>query len=66
MARTRFTTRKSTDCQSTGRLAPRDVPPPYEPQHDSPPWTSQEEDPFEIELVVPGSPAAQGAPTEES
>jgi hypothetical protein len=35
------------------------------PQHDSPPYTSQEEEPFEIELVVPGSLIAQGAPAEE-
>jgi hypothetical protein len=41
------------------------VPPSQEPQHDSPPHASQEEKPFEIELVVPGSPAAQDAPTEE-
>jgi hypothetical protein len=27
--------------------------------------TSQEEEPFEIELVLPASPAAQGAPAEE-
>jgi hypothetical protein len=36
-----------------------------EPPHDSPPRASQEEEPFEIELVVPGSPVAQGAPVEE-
>jgi hypothetical protein len=41
------------------------VPPPQGTQHDSPPRASQEEEPFEIELAVPGSPAAQGAPTEE-
>jgi hypothetical protein len=41
------------------------MPPLQEPQHDSPPRASQEEEPFEIELVVPRSPAAQGAPVEE-
>jgi hypothetical protein len=34
-------------------------------QHDSPQHVPQEEEPFEIELVVPGSPAAQGTPDEE-
>jgi hypothetical protein len=65
MARTRLNARKSTSRQPTGQLAPQDVPPSQEPQHDSPPHASQEEKPFEIELVVPGSPAAQDAPTEE-
>jgi hypothetical protein len=46
-------------------LAPQDVPQPQEPQHDSPPHASQEEEPFEIELVIPRSLAAQGAPAEE-
>jgi hypothetical protein len=32
---------------------------------DSPPHTSQEEEPFEIELVVQGSQTTQGTPTEE-
>jgi hypothetical protein len=41
------------------------VPPSQEPHHDSPPRASQEEEPFEIELVVPSSPAAQGAPVED-
>jgi hypothetical protein len=43
------------------------VPPPQsqESQHDSPQLVSQEEDPFEIELVVPESPEAQDAPAEE-
>jgi hypothetical protein len=41
------------------------MPSSQEPQHDSPPHTSQEEEPFEIELVVPGSTAAQGTPAEE-
>jgi hypothetical protein len=34
------------------------VPQPQEPQHDSPQHASQEEEPFEIKLVVPGSLAA--------
>jgi hypothetical protein len=41
------------------------VPALQEPHHDSPPHASQEEEPFEIELVVPGSQAAQGTPAEE-
>jgi hypothetical protein len=56
---------KSVGCQPVGELAPRDVPQPHEPQHDSPQYTSQEEEPFEIELVVPRSPVANGAPVEE-
>jgi hypothetical protein len=41
------------------------VPPLQEPHHDSPPHASQEHEPFEIELVVPDSKAAQGAPAKE-
>jgi hypothetical protein len=41
------------------------VPQSQEPQHDSPPHASLEEEPFEIKLVVPRSSAAQGAPYEE-
>jgi hypothetical protein len=58
MAHTRPTARKSTSRQPIGQLAPHDVPPPQELQHESPQHTSQEEEPFEIELVVPESPAA--------
>jgi hypothetical protein len=66
MAHTRLTARKSTGHQPTGQLAHQNVPPPQEPHHDSPPHASQEEEePFEIELVAPGSQAAQGAPIEE-
>jgi hypothetical protein len=65
MARSCPTARKSTDCQPTGQLAPWNMPPPLEPQHDSPPRASQEEEPFEIELVVHGGPTAQGSPAEE-
>jgi hypothetical protein len=65
MAHTRLTARKSTGRQPTGQLAHQNVPPPQEPHHDSPPHASQEEEPFEIELVAPGSQVAQGAPIEE-
>jgi hypothetical protein len=65
MALTRLTTSKSTGCQPTGQLAPRNMPLPQERHHDSPPCSSQEQEPFEIELVVPDSQAAQGAPAEE-
>jgi hypothetical protein len=41
------------------------VPPLQEPRPNSPPHTSLEEEPFEIELVVQGSQTAQGAPAEE-
>jgi hypothetical protein len=64
MAHTCLTACKSTAHQPTGSMAPRNVPPPQEPHHDSPPLASQEES-FEIELVVPSSPATQGAPAEE-
>jgi hypothetical protein len=65
MARTRLTARKSTGRQPAGQLAPQNVPLPQEAHHDSPPHASREEEPFEIELVVPGSQAAQGAPAKE-
>jgi hypothetical protein len=65
MTHTCLTARKNTGHQCTGQLAPQNVPPPQEPHHDSPPRASQEEEPFEIELVVLGSQAAQGVPTEE-
>jgi hypothetical protein len=56
---------KSTGRQPAGQLAPRDVPPQQEMQHDSPQHVPQEEEPFEIELAVPGSLGAQGTPIEE-
>jgi hypothetical protein len=65
MAHTRLTARKSTGRQPTGQLAPRNVPPLQESHPDSPPCASQEDEPFEIELVVQGSQAAQIAPAEE-
>jgi hypothetical protein len=65
MAHTRRTACKSTDRPSVGQLAPRNVPQPQEPQPNAPQHVSQEEESFEIELVVPESPAAQGATAEE-
>jgi hypothetical protein len=41
------------------------VPQPQESQPDAPQEASQEEEPFEIELVVPESPTAQDSPAEE-
>jgi hypothetical protein len=65
MARTRCTARKSTGRPSVGQLAPQNVPQPQESQLDAPQYASQEEELFEIELVVPESPTAQGSPAEE-
>jgi hypothetical protein len=41
------------------------VPQPQESEPDVPQEASQEEEPFEIEVVVPESPIAQGSPAEE-
>jgi hypothetical protein len=65
MARTRRTARKSTDRLPVGQLAPRNIPQPQESQPDIPQEASPEEEPFEIELVVPESPTAQDSPAEE-
>jgi hypothetical protein len=65
MARTHHTTRRSTDCLPIGQLAPRRVTPPQEAQPTTPEDASYEEEPFEIELVVPEGPMAQGLPAEE-
>jgi hypothetical protein len=65
MAHTRRTARKSTGRLPVGQLAPRNVPQPQESQPDAPQEASQEEEPFEIELVVPKSPMAQDSPAEE-
>jgi hypothetical protein len=65
MVRPLRTARKSTDHQPTGQLAPQNMPQQQEMQHDSPQHIPQEEEPFEIELVVLGSPAAQGTPDGE-
>jgi hypothetical protein len=65
MARTRRTARKSTSRLPVGQLTPRNGPQPQESQPDIPQEASPEEEPFEIELVVPESPMAQDSPTEE-
>jgi hypothetical protein len=65
MARTRCTARKSTVRLPVGQLAPRNVPQSQESQPDIPQEASPEEEPFEIELVVPESPTAQDSPAEE-
>jgi hypothetical protein len=65
MARTRRTARKSTGRLPVGQLAPQNVPQPQESQPDIPQEASPEEEPFEIELVVPESPMAQDSPAEE-
>jgi hypothetical protein len=41
------------------------VPQPQESQPDVPQEASPEEEPFEIELLVPESPTAQNSPAEE-
>jgi hypothetical protein len=55
MARIRRATHKSIDHLPIGQLAPRIVPQPQESQPDIPQEASPEEEPFEIELVVPES-----------
>jgi hypothetical protein len=65
MARTRRTACKSTDRLPVDQLAPQNMPQPQESQADAPQEASQEEEPFEIELVVPENPTAQGLPAEE-
>jgi hypothetical protein len=65
MAHTRHTARKSTGRLPIGPLAPRNVPRPQECQPDIPREATSEEEPFEIELVVPESPTAQDSPAEE-
>jgi hypothetical protein len=65
MACTHRTARKSTGPLPVGQLAPRNVPQPQESQPDVPQEASPEEEPFEIELVVPESPTAQDTPAEE-
>jgi hypothetical protein len=65
MAHTCRTARKSISRLPVGQLAPRNVPQPPESQPDLPQEASPEEEPFEIELVVPESPTPQDSPTEE-
>jgi hypothetical protein len=65
MARTRRTARKSTGRLPVSQLAPQNVLQSQESQPDIPQEASPEEEPFEIELVVPESPTAQDSPAEE-
>jgi hypothetical protein len=65
MARTRRTARKSTGYLPVSQLTPRNVPQPQESQPDIPREATSEEEPFEIELVVPESLTAQDLPAEE-
>jgi hypothetical protein len=65
MARTRRTAHKSIGRLPVGQLAPRNVPRPQESQPNIPQEASPEEEPFEIELVVPESPTAHDSPAEE-
>jgi hypothetical protein len=58
MAHTRRTASKSTGRLPVGQLAPQNMPQPQESQSDIPLEASSEEEPFEIELVVPESPTA--------
>jgi hypothetical protein len=65
MAHTRLTARKSTGHLPIGQLAPQNVLQPQESQPDLPQEASPEEEPFEMELVVPESPTTQDSPAEE-
>jgi hypothetical protein len=65
MARTHLTARKSTGRLPVGQLAPQNVPQPQESQPDIPQETTPEEEPFEIELVVPESPTSHDSPADE-
>jgi hypothetical protein len=65
MARTHHTARKSTSRLPVGQLAPWNVLQPQESQPDVPQEATPEEEPFEIELVVPESSTAQNSPVEE-
>jgi hypothetical protein len=65
MARTYRTAHKSTGHLPVGQLAPRNMPRPQESQPDIPREATSEEEPLEMELVVPESPTAQDLPAEE-
>jgi hypothetical protein len=65
MARTRRSACKSTGGLPIGQLAPRNMPQPPESQPNLPQEASPEEEPFEIELVVPESPTAQDSLVED-
>jgi hypothetical protein len=61
----RRTARKFTGRLPVGQLAPQDVPQPQESQPDVPQEASPDEEPFEIELVIPEGPTAQDSPAKE-
>jgi DNA-binding transcriptional LysR family regulator len=65
MACTRRTACKSTGLLPVGQLALQNMPQPQGSQPDIPQEASLEEEPFEIELVVPDSPTAQDTSAEE-
>jgi hypothetical protein len=65
MAGTHRTARKSTGRLPVCQLVPQNMPQPQESQPDIPQEATSEEEPFEIELVVPESPTAQDSPAEE-
>jgi hypothetical protein len=65
MPHTHRTARKSTGYLPVSQLAPQNVPEPQESQPDIPHEESPEEEPLEIELVVPESPTAQDSPAKE-
>jgi hypothetical protein len=65
MARTHRTARKSTGRLPIGQLAPRNMPQPQVSQPDGPQEASPEEEPFEIELVIPERPTAQDSLAKE-
>jgi hypothetical protein len=65
MARTHLTARKSTGRLPVGQLAPRNVPQPQVSQPHVPQEALLEEEPFEIELVIPEGQTAQDSPAEE-
>jgi hypothetical protein len=65
MAHTRCTACKSIGRLPVGQLAPQNVPQPQESQPNILQEASPEEEPFEIELVVPESPTAQESSAEE-
>jgi hypothetical protein len=65
MARTRRTAHKNTGRLPVGQLAPQNVPRPQGSQPNIPQEATPEEEPLEIELVVPESPTTQDSPAEE-
>jgi hypothetical protein len=48
-----------------GQLAPRDVPPQQEPQHDLPQYVPQEEEPYEVKTVAHEGQESQEAQTKK-